>query len=180
MTVLDIVPIPLPLLLELAIDLSNVSKACKLMGYSRQQFYEIRRNFQTLGADGLLDRLPGAKGPQPNWVAAEVEQAILDHALEHPCQGPLRVAQELVLRGIQVFVRRRARGLAAPRPADPTRAPAAPGEVHRRAQAGADRRAGAPAGAVQPGAPRAPYRGAANRRPGGGRHLLRRHAEGCW
>ena len=34
-------------LLELATDLDNVSKACKLMGYSRQQFYEIRRNFQT-------------------------------------------------------------------------------------------------------------------------------------
>jgi hypothetical protein len=28
-------------LLELAKDLQNVSKACKVMGYSRQQFYEI-------------------------------------------------------------------------------------------------------------------------------------------
>jgi molybdenum-dependent DNA-binding transcriptional regulator ModE len=34
-------------LLELATELGNVSKACKVMGYSRQQFYEIRRNFQT-------------------------------------------------------------------------------------------------------------------------------------
>ena len=34
-------------LLELAADLGNVSKACKVMGYSRQQFYEIRRNYQT-------------------------------------------------------------------------------------------------------------------------------------
>jgi len=32
-------------LLELAGELQNVSKACKVMGYSRQQFYEIRRNF---------------------------------------------------------------------------------------------------------------------------------------
>ncbi|MTH94499.1 helix-turn-helix domain-containing protein, partial [Roseibium sp. RKSG952] len=53
-------------LLDLAKDLDNVSKACRLMGYSRQQFYEIRRNFQTYGADGLIDRLPGAKGPHPN------------------------------------------------------------------------------------------------------------------
>src|SRR5215470_6974822 len=89
-------------LLELASDLGNVSKACRVMGYSRQQFYEIRRNFQTYGADGLLDRLPGAKGPHPNRVAAEFETAILDHALAHPCHGPMRVAQELVLRGIQV------------------------------------------------------------------------------
>jgi hypothetical protein len=36
-------------LLDLAQDLGNVSKACKVMGYSRQQFYEIRRNFQTYG-----------------------------------------------------------------------------------------------------------------------------------
>ncbi len=49
-------------LLELAKELNNVSKACKLIGYSRQQFYEIRRNYQTYGAEGLLDKLPGCKG----------------------------------------------------------------------------------------------------------------------
>ena len=89
-------------LLELATDMDNVSKACKLMGYSRQQFYEIRRNFQTYGAAGLIDRLPGARGPHPNRVPEEVERAILDHALEHPGHGPLRVAHELMLQGVQV------------------------------------------------------------------------------
>jgi hypothetical protein len=44
-------------LLELASELNNVSRACKVMGYSRQQFYEIRRNYQTFGAEGLVDRL---------------------------------------------------------------------------------------------------------------------------
>ena len=52
-------------LLELAKELNNVSKACKLIGYSRQQFYEIRRNYQTYGAEGLLDKLPGCKGHIP-------------------------------------------------------------------------------------------------------------------
>jgi transposase InsO family protein len=89
-------------LLELASDLGNVSKACKVMGYSRQQFYEIRRNFQTYGAEGLIDRLPGPRGPHPNRVSAAIEQAVLDHALAHPCHGPMRVAQHLVLQGIQV------------------------------------------------------------------------------
>ncbi len=89
-------------LLELASELANVSKACKLMGYSRQQFYEIRRNFQTYGADGLLDKLPGAKGAHPNRVDAVVEEAILAHCLKHPTQGPLRVSQELALQGVQV------------------------------------------------------------------------------
>jgi hypothetical protein len=47
-------------LLDLASELSNLSRACKLSGYSRQQFYEITRNFQTYGAEGLLGRMPGA------------------------------------------------------------------------------------------------------------------------
>ena len=89
-------------LLTLAKELENVSRACKVMGYSRQQFYEIRRNFQTYGADGLIDRLPGPRGPHPNRVPAEIESAILDHALAHPCHGALRVEQELRLQGIQV------------------------------------------------------------------------------
>jgi len=89
-------------LLDLARELSNVSRACKVMGYSRQQFYEIRRNFQTYGADGLIDRLPGAKGPHPNRVPAEIEEAVLAHSLDHPCHGALRVEQELRLKGLAV------------------------------------------------------------------------------
>ena len=89
-------------LLQLATDLQNVSRACRLMGYSRQQFYEIRRNYQTFGAEGLIDRLPGAKGPHPNRVSESVEKTILDYSLQFPTHGPLRVAQQLALRGVQV------------------------------------------------------------------------------
>ncbi len=89
-------------LLDLASELSNVSRACKVMGYSRQQFYEIRRNFQTYGAEGLIDRLPGARGAHPNRVPAEIEEAVLAYALDHPCHGALRVEQELRLKGVQV------------------------------------------------------------------------------
>ena len=35
-------------LLELAAEMSNVSKACRIMGYSRQQFYEIVARRPTL------------------------------------------------------------------------------------------------------------------------------------
>ena len=89
-------------LLELASDLNNVARACRIMGYSRQQFYEIRRNYQVYGSEGLIDRLPGAKGPHPNRVSEEVEKAILDHSLHHATHGPLRVSQELQLKGVQV------------------------------------------------------------------------------
>ena len=89
-------------LLELAAEMDNVSKACKIMGYSRQQFYEIRRNYQTYGAQGLIDRLPGPKGPHPNRVDASVEQAILEYSLKKPTHGPVRVSQQLALQGVQV------------------------------------------------------------------------------
>lgn len=89
-------------LLELAKELSNVSRACRTLGYSRQQFYEIRRNFQTFGMDGLIDKLPGAKGPHPNRVAKEIEDRILKEALDHPTHGALRVAQDLALEGMSV------------------------------------------------------------------------------
>ena len=55
-----------------------------------------------LGAEGLIDRLPGARGPHPNRISDEVEATILAHALHHPTHGALRVAQELSLHGVQV------------------------------------------------------------------------------
>ncbi len=89
-------------LLELAAEMKNVSRACRIMGYSRQQFYEIRRNYQTFGAKGLVDRLPGPKGPHPNRVSEQIEKAILEHSLDYPTHGCLRVAEELALAGVQV------------------------------------------------------------------------------
>jgi transposase InsO family protein len=89
-------------LLELAGELENVSKACKIMGYSREQFYEIRRNFQTYGAQGLIDKLPGASGPHPNRVSEEIEKAIMDYSLVNPTHGCLKVSQQLNLKNVHV------------------------------------------------------------------------------
>jgi len=89
---------------KLACELDNVSKACRIMGYSREQFYEIRRNFQTFGADGLLDKIRGAKIPHPNRICEELGKAVLDHCLQFPTQGSLRVSQQLVLKNIHVGV----------------------------------------------------------------------------
>jgi len=89
-------------ILELAKDMQNVSKACQVMGYSRQQFYEIRRNYQTFGAEGLMDKLPGPRGPHPNRVSEEIEEAVLAYCLKEPTHGCLRVAQSLALEGVTV------------------------------------------------------------------------------
>jgi len=78
---------------KLASELSNLSKACKIMEYSRQQFYEIRRIFQTYGAEGLPDQFPRARNPHPNRVSEEAEKAILDYCMEHPAHdlSPINV-----------------------------------------------------------------------------------------
>ncbi len=64
------------------------------MGYSRQQFYEIRHNFQTYGAQGLIDRLPGVKRPHPNRGAPEIEAPILVHSLLTKHEYLLRLEKE--------------------------------------------------------------------------------------
>jgi transposase InsO family protein len=86
-------------LLQLAQELKNVSKACELMGYHRDTFYEVRRAFQVGGVAALVEQKRGPRGPHPNRVAPEIEAAILAYALEHPTYGAQRVANELRLRG---------------------------------------------------------------------------------
>lgn len=120
-------------LLELASELSNVSKACGLLGCKRQRVYEIRRRRQTYGAQGLADRARGRKYPHLNRPAAEIDIATLCRALSQPTHRHNRVARELALLGVAVSAGGRRSRVGAPRPADQARAPAAAGEGHRRA-----------------------------------------------
>jgi transposase InsO family protein len=91
-------------LLELANDLGNVSEACRRIGYSREQFYEIRRNYQVFGAEGLLDKVRGPKNPHPSRASPEQEQAVLEYCLVYPVHGALKVSQQLILQGTNIGV----------------------------------------------------------------------------
>lgn len=83
-------------LIELVGELRNVSKACNLRGYSRRQFFEIRRNYQTCGVEGLMDRPPGSRGAHPNRVSEEFEIATLGrHKLLHRTARPLRLERHV-------------------------------------------------------------------------------------
>lgn len=88
-------------MLQLAEKLRNVSEACRVMGYSRQQFYEIKRSFQTHGFDGLIDRPPIPR-TMPTRTAPELEKRVLDLSIEHPAWGQQRICDELALRGVQL------------------------------------------------------------------------------
>jgi hypothetical protein len=86
--------------LELAHDPGNVSEACRRTGYSREQFYEIRGNYQTFGSEGLLDKISGPKNPHSSRAGEEQEQAVLDYCLELFVHGALKVSRQLILRGV--------------------------------------------------------------------------------
>jgi transposase InsO family protein len=88
-------------LLELGEYLQNVSEACRISGCSRQHFYDIRKAYESQGLEGLKEktrRKPCVK----NRVAPEIEQAVLQMALEYPAYGQLRASNELRRQGVLI------------------------------------------------------------------------------
>jgi len=88
-------------LLNLADELGNISKACKMMGVSRDTFYRYKDAVEEGGIESLLDqnrRVPNRK----NRVDPNIEQAVSDYAIEQPAHGQVRVSNELRKKGIFV------------------------------------------------------------------------------
>ena len=88
-------------LLNLAEELGNVSKACQMMGVSRDTFYRYQAARDEGGIDALLDKSRRKANPK-NRVEPVIEQAVLDFALEFPAHGQVRVSNELRKRGVFV------------------------------------------------------------------------------
>ncbi|MGH1349448.1 MAG: IS481 family transposase [Methyloligellaceae bacterium] len=88
-------------LLTLAEELGNISKACKVMGYSRDTFYRYHNAAEEGGFEALIDK--SRKKPNlKNRVDPDIEQAVVEYALEFPAHGQVRVSNELRKRGIFV------------------------------------------------------------------------------
>ena len=88
-------------LLNLAEELGNVSKACQVMGLSRDTFYRYKDAVEDGGVEALLDT--DRRKPNPkNRVEPAVEASVTQYAIDYPAHGQVRVSNELRKQGVFV------------------------------------------------------------------------------
>jgi transposase len=88
-------------LLNPAEELGNVSKACQIMGVSRDTFYRYKGAVDDDGFDALLDE--NRKKPNmKNRVDPQIESAVVKYAIDFPAHGQVRVSNELRKKGVFV------------------------------------------------------------------------------
>jgi transposase InsO family protein len=86
-------------LLNLAQELGNVSKACKVMGLSRDTFYRYRAAHDSGGVEALIDK-SRRKPNHKNRTDETTEAAVVAFATDFPAYGQVRASNELRKQGV--------------------------------------------------------------------------------
>ena len=86
-------------LLNLAEELSNVSKACKIMGVPRDTFYRYRELADEGGVDALINRSRRAPNIK-NHTDDATKRAVVDYAVAFPAHGQHRTSNEPRKQGV--------------------------------------------------------------------------------
>jgi len=77
------------------------AKACKMMGYSRESFYQFKELYDK-GGDLALQEIIRKEPVRKNRVSQEIEDAVAMLAVELPAFSQVRVVNELIKRGLTV------------------------------------------------------------------------------
>jgi transposase len=88
-------------MLNLAAEVKNVAKACKLAGVSRSQFYAMKKAYETYGEEGLVPRIR-RKPDMPNRTPSQLEESILSCTRRRPTFSYIRLAREMNFEGLAV------------------------------------------------------------------------------
>ena len=86
-------------LLNLAQELGNVSRACKIMGLSRDTFYRYQAAIEAGGVEALIEKTR-RKPNQKNRTDELTEAAVVAFALDNPAYGQVRASNELRKAGV--------------------------------------------------------------------------------
>ena len=79
----------------------TVKDICNKFHVSRTTFYKWFNRYRSYGEFGLNNK-NRSQGKQPNQISKKLEKVILDYAYQNPSHGPMNVALNLSLMGIQI------------------------------------------------------------------------------